>query len=218
MKIYTKTGDSGDTGLPNGGRVPKDAAVTEVSGSIDEVNTVLGLTRAVGVPEDVDCLLARIQSDLFRLGAEVARLGAGSPGDSRIEAAAISALEEAIDRFDAELPPLRNFILPGGTWAAAQLHFARAVCRRAERRLVGLRREVPAVSLQGVVYLNRLSDLLFVLSRAVNCALGPDRNNLAAGRVAGWPFATVPLAVCPPLAFLPSLQSPCRKSRIEAAI
>jgi cob(I)alamin adenosyltransferase len=180
MKIYTKTGDAGETGLPGGGRVPKDAAVTEVCGTVDELNTALGLARAARVPDDVDRLLDRIQSQLFDLGAEVARLGADSKsGDPqptqgtgrpvpRIDAADVRALEEAIDHFEAELPPLRNFILPGGVVAAAELHFARAVCRRAERWLVGLMRETPRLSAEILIYLNRLSDLLFVLARLAN--------------------------------------------------
>ena len=172
MKIYTKTGDTGETGLPGGGRVPKDAKVTEVCGTIDELNTVLGLARAAGVPDDVDRLLDRIQSRLFDLGAEVARLGALANSACRIEAADVRALEEAIDQFEAELPPLRNFILPGGAYTAAQLHFARAVCRRAERSLVGLMREVPELSSEILIFLNRLSDLLFVLARLVNLRAG----------------------------------------------
>ncbi len=172
IKIYTKTGDKGETGLPGGGRVPKDAKVTEVCGSIDELNTVLGLARAARVPDDVDRLLDRIQSRLFDLGAEVARLGAETHSARRIEATDVQALEEAIDQFEAELPPLRNFILPGGAFAAAQLHFARAVCRRAERWLVGLMREVPGLSPEILIYLNRLSDLLFVLARVVNLRAG----------------------------------------------
>jgi cob(I)alamin adenosyltransferase len=172
MKIYTKTGDKGETGLPGGGRVPKDATVTEVCGTVDELNTVLGLARAASLPEDVAGLLDRVQSQLFDLGAEVARLGAETDSRCRIVPADIRALEEAIDRFDAELPPLRNFILPGGIFAAAELHFARAVCRRAERSLVGLLREVPALSPESLIYLNRLSDLLFVLARLVNARAG----------------------------------------------
>jgi len=172
MKIYTKTGDGGETGLPGGGRVPKDAAVTEVCGSVDELNTVLGLARAVRVPDDVDLLLDRIQNKLFDLGAEVARQGAASSAGDRIDAADVRTLEDAIDRFEQELPPLRNFILPGGTTAAAHLHFARAVCRRAERRLVGLLRDCPALSPEILVYMNRLSDLLFVLARLVNVRAG----------------------------------------------
>jgi cob(I)alamin adenosyltransferase len=172
IKIYTKTGDAGETGLPGGARVPKDAAVTEVCGGVDELNTVLGLSRAAGLPNDVDRLLDRIQSQLFDLGAEVARLGAASDSACRIGDADVRTLEKAIDRFDVELPPLRNFILPGGTPAAAHLHFARAVCRRAERSLVGMLREVPGLSRDLLIYLNRLSDLLFVLARLVNVRAG----------------------------------------------
>jgi cob(I)alamin adenosyltransferase len=172
MKIYTKTGDSGDTGLPGGGHVPKDAAATAVFGNVDELNTVLGLARAAGLPDDVDRLLDRIQSELFDLGAEVARMGAKSDSACRIDAADVRNLEQAIDQFDAEPPPLRNFILPGGTAAAAELHFARAVCRRAERSLVGLMRGVPELSQEILIYLNRLSDLLFVLARLVNFRAG----------------------------------------------
>ena len=168
MKIYTKTGDKGETGLPGGGRVPKDAPVAEVFGTVDELNTVLGIARAAQVPNNVDQLLDRIQSQLFDLGAEVARLGAESNSACRIDPDDVRGLEEAIDHFDAEFGPLRNFILPGGTLAASNLHFARAVCRRAERGLVGLMHDVPALSSHVMIYLNRLSDLLFVLARMVN--------------------------------------------------
>jgi len=172
MKIYTKTGDAGETGLPGGARVPKDAVVTEVCGNVDELNTVLGLSRATGVPDDVDQLLDRIQSQLFDLGAEVARLGAASDSACRINAADVQRLEQAIDQFDAELPSLRNFILPGGTQEAAHLHFARAVCRRTERSFVRVLREAPELSPQILIYLNRLSDLLFVLARLANVRAG----------------------------------------------
>ena len=120
----------------------------------------------------MDGLLDRIQRQLFALGAEVARLGAASSSGCRVEATDVRTLEEAIDAFGAELPPLQNFILPGGTCAAAELHVARAVCRRAERRLVGLRREAPGLAAEILVYLNRLSDLLFVLARVVNRRAG----------------------------------------------
>jgi cob(I)alamin adenosyltransferase len=172
MKIYTKTGDKGQTGLPGGGRVPKDAAVTEVCGTVDEMNTAIGLVRATGVPDDVDALLDDIQSKLFDLGAEVAGCGTASNCSQRITAADSHKLEAAIDRFDAELPPLRNFILPGGTTAAAELHFARAICRRAERHLVSFMRECPDLSSEILIYLNRLSDLLFVLARLINVRAG----------------------------------------------
>lgn len=172
MKIYTKTGDAGETGLPGGIRLPKDAGVPECCGTVDELNSTLGLVRACTLPADIDQLLQRIQSQLFDLGAEVARQGAASQGMPTIGPEHIRIMEEAIDRYDAELPQLTNFILPGGTPAAAGLHFARTVCRRAERRLVTLRREVPALSPQLVIYLNRLSDLLFVLARVVNARAG----------------------------------------------
>jgi cob(I)alamin adenosyltransferase len=172
MKIYTKTGDDGQTGLPGGRRVPKDAAVTEVCGTIDELNTAIGMARAGGVPEDVDVLLNSLQSELFTLGAEIARQGATSVSTPQIDSSNTLALEAAIDRFETVLPPLRNFILPGGTVTAAQLHFARAVCRRAERRLVALMRECPGLSDEILIYLNRLGDLLFVVARLVNLRAG----------------------------------------------
>ncbi len=172
MKIYTKTGDKGQTGLPGGARVPKDADVTEVCGSVNEMNTAIGMARAAGLPHDVNALLDQIQSQLFDLGAEAAGRGTASNCTQRITAADSQALEAAIDRFDAELPPLRNFILPGGTAAAAGLHFARAVCRRAERHLVTFMRECPELSAEILIYLNRLSDLLFVLARLVNVRAG----------------------------------------------
>ena len=172
MKIYTKTGDKGQTGLPGGGRVSKDAIITEVCGTVDEMNTAIGMARAAGVPGDVDALLNQIQSKLFDLGAEAAGRGTASNCTLRITAADSQALEQAIDRFDVELPPLRNFILPGGTAAAASLHFARAVCRRAERHLVTLLRECQELSPEILIYLNRLSDLLFVLARLVNTRAG----------------------------------------------
>jgi cob(I)alamin adenosyltransferase len=173
MKIYTRTGDEGQTGLPDGQRLPKDAQVMEVVGTVDETNTALGMVRAAGVSEDMDRLLDDIQHQLLNLGAEVARLGAAASGAPVIGPEQIQAMEEAMNRFDKELPPLRNFILPGGAPAAAGLHFARAVCRRAERRLVARERGLdPPLSRQLVPYLNRLSDLLFVLARAANARAG----------------------------------------------
>jgi cob(I)alamin adenosyltransferase len=173
MKIYTRTGDEGQTGLPSGQRLPKDAAVMEFVGSADELNTALGMVRATCLPEDVDGLLDSIQNQLFALGAEVARLGPAVKGAPSIGPEQVLALEQAINRYDEELAPLSNFILPGGTPAAAALHFARAVCRRAERRLVSLERAVdPPLSTKLVPYLNRLSDLLFVLARVANARAG----------------------------------------------
>lgn len=169
MRIYTKTGDDGTTGLFGGARVSKDAHRVEALGTVDELNAVLGISRSGPLTADLDALLARIQNDLFCLGAELAcpesetqRLS--SPALTEQE---VQTLENAIDRHEAELPPLRNFILPGGSVGAAVLHQARAVCRRAERRLVSAGRE-RAIRPLLVVYLNRLSDLLFVLARRAN--------------------------------------------------
>lgn len=171
MKIYTKTGDDGDTGLFGGPRVRKDAPRIEAYGTVDELNAVLGLARAEGLPADVDGLLARIQNELFDLGAELATPEPERLGDLRLGPADIAGLEAAIDRHEADLAPLKTFILPGGTRAAASLHLARTVCRRAERRVVSLAADEP-VSRHLVVYLNRLSDLLFVLARTANRAAG----------------------------------------------
>jgi cob(I)alamin adenosyltransferase len=176
MKIYTKTGDQGDTGLFGGPRVPKDSLRIETFGNVDELNSVLGLARAEGLPAYVDPLMEQIQNELFSLGAELATPDPAAHGTALIGPRQIAVLEQAIDRFEATLPPLTQFILPGGTKAAAQLHLARTVCRRAERRLVSLARESSEpIGPDLLVYLNRLGDLLFVLARAVNAATGsPD--------------------------------------------
>jgi cob(I)alamin adenosyltransferase len=176
MKVYTRTGDKGETGLPGGARVAKDIALLEFCSSVDELNTTLGAARAQHLPPDMDELLERIQHDLFALGAETARRGAEPAGAPAITPERVERFEQAIDRFDEELPPLRNFILPGGTAAAAALHVARATCRRAERRLVTLAREAsPPPSPQLLAYLNRLADLLFTMARAANARAGcPD--------------------------------------------
>jgi cob(I)alamin adenosyltransferase len=173
MKIYTRTGDSGETSLLGGDRVLKNDLRIEAIGSIDETNAAIGAVRAEldrgsASPEGVDALLARIQHSLFDLGAELAaREGGGQP--SRIADSEITALEHEIDRYEATVEALRAFILPGGTAAAAQLHMARCVCRNAERRLVALM-GVEVVRNELLQYVNRLSDLLFVLARAVNKA------------------------------------------------
>jgi cob(I)alamin adenosyltransferase len=176
MKIYTKTGDRGDTGLFGGPRVPKDARRIETFGNVDELNSVLGVARAEGLPRDVDLLVEQIQNELFSLGAELATPNPAAQGTALIGAGNVAALEQAIDRFEAGLAPLTQFILPGGSKAAAQLHLARTVCRRAERSLVSLTREsAEPIGPDLLVYLNRLGDLLFVLARAVNAAAGiPD--------------------------------------------
>jgi cob(I)alamin adenosyltransferase len=169
MKIYTKTGDDGSTGLFGGGRLGKDALRVESYGTVDETNAALGVARASGLPPEIDALLAEVQADLFGLGAELACV----PGkEHKLAGAAIAAsastrLERAIDAFEAELEPLANFVLPAGTPGAAQLHLCRTVCRRAERRVVALGHS-ERVRPELIVYLNRLSDLLFVLARCVN--------------------------------------------------
>jgi len=169
MKIYTKTGDRGDTGLFGGGRVSKASLRVDTYGEVDELNSVVGLVRTDPIDNEVDELCATIQSRLFDLGAELAT----SP-DSKVELgiagvteADVEALERVIDRAETELSPLRTFVLPGGSTAAAYLHLARTVCRRAERRLVALA-EHEAVRPECIRYLNRLSDTLFVLARLAN--------------------------------------------------
>jgi cob(I)alamin adenosyltransferase len=173
-KIYTRTGDDGETGLIGGGRVRKDEPRVEAMGAVDELNAAVGmvraeLARAGTAPPDLDPLLARLQHQLFDLGAELATPATAAVGGGRIAAEHVTDVEAAIDWFESGLEPLRAFILPGGAPAAAALHVARGVCRRAERRVVELAADVP---LRGEVlrYLNRLSDLLFVLARAVNRA------------------------------------------------
>jgi cob(I)alamin adenosyltransferase len=172
-KIYTKTGDQGETGLFGGPRVSKDAPRIEAYGTVDELNSALGLVRTQKLDAAIDALVGRIQNELFALGAQLATPDPAAHNTAMIGPAQIAALEAAIDRHEAGLAPLKTFILPGGTPAGAHLHFARTVCRRAERRLVTLVREsAEPVSNDAVVYLNRLSDLLFVLARAVNHAAG----------------------------------------------
>ena len=175
MKIYTKTGDKGDTGLFGGGRVPKTHPRVEAYGDVDELNACLGMARAVEMMPRVDEVLVGIQRDLFAIGALLA-----TPDREKmkhhlekasIDERRISELERAIDEGDAELEPLRAFIVPGGTPKAASLHVARTVCRRAERRVIALMpaEEIPDIV---VVYLNRLSDLLFTLARVANRRAG----------------------------------------------
>jgi len=171
MKIYTKTGDDGKTGLFHGPRVSKDDARIEAYGTVDELSSVLGLARAAGVHEDIDPVLERIQHQLFSLGAELATPEPDEHGTALIGPAETDWIEEAIDRFDGQLPELKNFVLPAGTSAAAALHHARTVCRRAERRVVTLSRATE-LSTGATIYLNRVSDLLFVLARFANFTSG----------------------------------------------
>lgn len=173
MKIYTKTGDRGDTGLFGGPRVGKDSPRIEAYGAVDELNSVLGIARAHRLDARCDALVGKIQNDLFSVGAQLATPDPAAHSINCVNDADIAALEQAIDEFEAHLQPLKEFILPGGCPAAAQLHFARTVCRRAERQLVALMRQAgESIGSEPLVYLNRLSDLLFVMARAVNHAAG----------------------------------------------
>jgi len=176
MKIYTKTGDEGETGLFGGPRVRKDAPRIEAYGTIDELNSVLGIARVYLAAGDIDTLLGGIQNELFALGAQLATPDPAAHDTSLVGPPQITSLEKAIDRFEAGLEPLKQFILPGGSPEASYLHLARTVCRRAERRLVTLARDSrEPISGHLIVYLNRLSDLLFVLARAANHSAGcPD--------------------------------------------
>jgi cob(I)alamin adenosyltransferase len=168
-RIYTRTGDGGTTGLADGSRVPKDSPVIEALGAVDELNSALGVLLAEALADELRAWLGDIQNDLFDLGGELSK-----PGHSILTEAHVTRLERELDRLNAGLPPLEDFVLPAGSRAAALAHVARAVCRRAERRLVALSRaeKVAPTALQ---YLNRLSDLLFVLARALNRHAGrPD--------------------------------------------
>ncbi len=172
MKIYTKTGDTGETGLYGGTRVPKDAMRVEACGTIDELNAWIGFVRSQIQDTEIDVILHRIQNELFDIGADLATLDAHPKATSlRIPPALTLELESEIDRFEGELPPLKNFILPGGSTVGAAVHLARTVCRRAERCVVTLARAEKA-NREVLIYLNRLSDLLFVLARLVNHRLG----------------------------------------------
>jgi cob(I)alamin adenosyltransferase len=165
-KIVTRTGDAGTTGLGDGSRTAKDSPRIVAIGEVDELNSLLGALLCEQVPEDVRTLLVSVQHDLFDLGGELA-----VPGSSFLTANQPARLEEAVERYNSELKPLAEFILPGGTRPAAVTHLARAVCRRAERAVVALGAAEP-VSDTARQYLNRLSDLLFVLGRWLNKAAG----------------------------------------------
>ena len=173
MKIYTKTGDAGETSLFDNTRVSKADARVDAYGEVDEVNACLGAARAAGVDNETSALIDGLQKDLFALGARLADPSsriAGRVTKASIGEADVQRLEQAIDRLESTLPPLRRFILPGGSPAGALLHLARTVCRRGERRVIGL--GPGAVDPILIVYLNRLSDLLFVMARAVNHRAG----------------------------------------------
>ena len=175
MKIYTRTGDGGETGLFGGGRVPKNHLRVEAYGAVDELNAAIGFARALEPTGLADALLQGVQRDLFAIGGQLA-----SPDPEKVakalakavlDAGRVAALEVAIDAAEASLPPLEAFVIPGGSPKAAALHLARTVCRRAERAVVTLGREAPLPAAV-LPYLNRLSDLLFVLARSANAAAG----------------------------------------------
>jgi cob(I)alamin adenosyltransferase len=169
MKIYTKTGDDGRTGLFGGARVPKDDVRVEAYGTLDELNSVLGLARTHDLPREIASEIDRVQQELFDVGAEVASVPEKLEklDVPRLGEEAVTRLERAIDASEAELEPLSTFILPGGSAAAAHLHVARSVCRRAERRMISLSRQAE-VRGEIVRYLNRLGDLLFSWARLAN--------------------------------------------------
>ncbi len=175
MKIYTRTGDKGGTALFGGGRVSKDHPRVEAYGDVDELNAALGVARSVELMPRIDEVLVPIQKDLFAIGALLATPDHNKMREqlskARIDDERIAELERAIDSCEAELEPLRSFIIPGGTTKSAALHLARTICRRAERKVVHLSAEVELPSLV-VVYLNRLSDLLFMLARVANKRAG----------------------------------------------
>ncbi len=167
MKIYTKTGDAGKTSLLGGKRVFKDALRIEAYGTVDEANSLLGLARALRLPPTIDRMLGRVQNELFVLGAQLASPASRAGKGPLVTRDDVIRIEKEIDRLERTLPPLKHFILPGGHPAAAALHVARTVCRRAERLVVRLERKESSAPL-AVIYLNRLSDFLFVAARFVN--------------------------------------------------
>jgi cob(I)alamin adenosyltransferase len=171
MKIYTRTGDAGQTSLFGGARVPKSDPRIEAYGTVDELNSFLGLVRAAWPSSPIDAHLAAAQADLFEIGAHLASLGTSRfPG---VEPAHISEMESAIDAMESELTPLKTFILPGGSLPAGHLHVARTICRRAERLVVALHDD-SAPTRSTIAYLNRLSDYLFVAARFANHRLDVD--------------------------------------------
>jgi cob(I)alamin adenosyltransferase len=169
MKIYTKTGDDGSTGLFGGARVPKDDARVDAYGSVDETNALLGVARSTGLSAVLGAVLERVQGELFVLGAELATPASHRPRLKLplLDGTHVAQLEGEIDQLEAELPPLTSFVLPGGSPGSSALHHARTVCRRAERAVVGVQQSAE-LRAELVVYLNRLSDLLFVMARHQN--------------------------------------------------
>ena len=183
-KIVTRTGDAGTTGLGDGSRVAKDSPRIDAIGAVDELNSNVGVVLAETLPPSVRALLIDVQHDLFDLGGELS-----IPGYVAVTPGHVERLEDAVEQFNADLPPLKEFILPGGSRAAALVHVARTVCRRAERVIVALA-ATESVSVPSRTYLNRLSDLLFVLARALNRVEGSPDVLWQKGRVRGEPDAT----------------------------
>jgi cob(I)alamin adenosyltransferase len=172
VKIYTKTGDNGETSLHGGSRVKKDILRIEAYGTVDELNSIIGVCRSVNTHPEIDSILDEIQQTLFTLGADLSTLDETTIKNvQRIQQDAVTSLEKIIDRIDPQLKPLRNFILPGGSYPASLLHLARTVCRRAERLVVSVSQK-EKINPLAIVYLNRLSDLLFVLARWSNALQG----------------------------------------------
>ena len=185
VKIYTRTGDDGSTGLLGPGRVSKSAPRVEAYGSVDELNAALGSAGALDTEGWLKADLMSFQAQLFNVGAELATTAPGLLADlERVGDPEIGNLERVIDRLEADLPPLRNFILPGGSALASQLHLARTVCRRAERRVVALAK-IESVDAGLVRYLNRLGDLLFVMARWCNHRAGVRETEWTSGRGGG---------------------------------
>ena len=170
-RIYTRAGDGGETSLGDGSRVRKTDPRIEAYGTVDELNSLLGLALAGQLPDEFRPWLEEIQNDLFDLGADLSVPPGGERERLRVTEALVERLEELCDRVNERLEPLRSFVLPGGSEAAARLHVARAACRRAERLAVALADETP-VTPAALAYLNRLSDLLFILARAANAESG----------------------------------------------
>jgi cob(I)alamin adenosyltransferase len=169
-RIYTRTGDGGETSLGDGSRVDKLDPRIVAFGTVDELNSLLGLVLSSEAAGEVGAVLRRVQNELFDLGADLS-VPPSVPDRLRVVQGSVDRLEADCDRFNEQLPTLKSFVLPGGTEAAARLHVARAVCRRAERETLAASRRVD-VSPLAIVYLNRLSDLLFILARAANAAAG----------------------------------------------
>ena len=177
-RIYTRTGDDGTTGLVGGKRTTKDSSVIKACGTLDELNALIGVVRSCVLPDGVDKILELVQNDLFTIGMEIATPEGIARENRSIRDEDVQGLEREIDALDKDLEPLRQFILPGGAREAAQLHLVRAVARRAERYCVALSR-IQKISPQVLCYLNRLSDLCFVLARYINRHQGVPESQLS---------------------------------------